>query len=100
MRTAWISDVHLGTPGCQAAALLDFLRTWYWPQSHNDLVQKLPRHRVARALGDDLPACAPVARAASVGPNGTPAADCRRAPAAFTEASHGRLKIVSLISTT
>ena len=25
-RTVWISDLHLGTPGCQAAALLDFLR--------------------------------------------------------------------------
>jgi UDP-2,3-diacylglucosamine pyrophosphatase LpxH len=64
VRSAWISDVHLGTPGCQAAALLDFLRTvdsenlylvgdiidgwqlrrsWYWPQSHNDVVQKLLR---------------------------------------------------------
>jgi len=64
LRTVWISDVHLGTPGCQAAALLDFLRTvecdtlylvgdvidgwqlrrsWYWPQSHNDVVQKLLR---------------------------------------------------------
>lgn len=64
VRTAWISDVHLGTPGCQAQALLDFLkhvdcdtlflvgdiidgwqlrRTWYWPQAHNDVVQKLLR---------------------------------------------------------
>jgi UDP-2,3-diacylglucosamine pyrophosphatase LpxH len=64
MRTVWISDVHLGTPGCQAAALLDFLRevecdtlylvgdivdgwqlrrSWYWPQAHNDVVQKLLR---------------------------------------------------------
>lgn len=64
VRTAWISDVHLGTPGCQADALLDFLkrvecdtlylvgdiidgwqlrRSWYWPQSHNDVVQKLLR---------------------------------------------------------
>ena len=63
-RTLWISDVHLGTPGCQAEALLDFLRrtesdtlflvgdiidgwqlrrSWYWPQSHNDVVQKLLR---------------------------------------------------------
>ena len=25
-RTAWISDAHLGTRGCNAAALLDFLR--------------------------------------------------------------------------
>ena len=61
-RTIFISDLHLGTPGCQAAALLDFLkahpsdnlylvgdivdgwqlrRKWYWPQAHNDVVQKL-----------------------------------------------------------
>ena len=25
-RTVWISDLHLGTPGCQAVALLDFLK--------------------------------------------------------------------------
>ena len=64
VRTVWISDLHLGTPGCQAAALLDFLRSvecetlylvgdiidgwqlrrqWYWPQAHNDVVQKLLR---------------------------------------------------------
>ena len=63
-RTVWISDIHLGTPGCQAHALLDFLRcvraehlflvgdiidgwqlkrSWYWPQAHNDVVQKLLR---------------------------------------------------------
>ena len=63
-RTVWISDLHLGTPGCRAEALLDFLRavgcerlylvgdivdgwqlrrSWYWPQSHNDVVQKLLR---------------------------------------------------------
>jgi UDP-2,3-diacylglucosamine pyrophosphatase LpxH len=64
VRSAWISDLHLGTPGCQAEALLDFLRhldcetlflvgdivdgwqlrrSWYWPQAHNDVVQKLLR---------------------------------------------------------
>ncbi len=64
LRTVWISDTHLGTPGCQAEALLDFLRdvhcetlylvgdivdgwqlrrTWFWPQSHNDIVQKILR---------------------------------------------------------
>ena len=63
-RAIWISDVHLGTRGCQAELLLDFLRatesdhlylvgdivdgwrlrkSWYWPQSHNDVVQKLLR---------------------------------------------------------
>jgi UDP-2,3-diacylglucosamine pyrophosphatase LpxH len=64
VRTVWISDIHLGTPGCQANALLEFLRTtecdtlylvgdiidgwqlrrsWYWPQAHNDVVQKILR---------------------------------------------------------
>jgi UDP-2,3-diacylglucosamine pyrophosphatase LpxH len=64
VRAVFISDLHLGTAGCQAAALLDFLkaypsqslylvgdiidgwqlrRRWYWPQSHNDVVQKLLR---------------------------------------------------------
>jgi UDP-2,3-diacylglucosamine pyrophosphatase LpxH len=63
-RTLFISDVHLGTRGCQAERLLDFLRYndadtiylvgdivdgwqlrtgWYWPQAHNDVVQKLLR---------------------------------------------------------
>jgi UDP-2,3-diacylglucosamine pyrophosphatase LpxH len=64
VRAVFISDVHLGTAGCQAEALLDFLkaypsqnlylvgdiidgwqlrRRWYWPQAHNDVVQKLLR---------------------------------------------------------
>ncbi len=64
LRTGWISDIHLGTRGAQAEALLDFLREhefetlyvvgdlidiWslkrsrYWPQSHNDVIQKLLR---------------------------------------------------------
>jgi UDP-2,3-diacylglucosamine pyrophosphatase LpxH len=63
-RTIWISDTHLGTAGCQAGRLLDFLRRtesdylylvgdiidgwqlrrrWYWHQSHNDVVQKILR---------------------------------------------------------
>ena len=63
-RAVFISDLHLGTPGCQAAALLEFLRhhtcdslylvgdivdgwqlrrRWFWPQLHNDVVQKLLR---------------------------------------------------------
>jgi UDP-2,3-diacylglucosamine pyrophosphatase LpxH len=63
-RALFISDVHLGTKGCQAELLLDFLRVhdadtiylvgdivdgwrlkqhWYWPQAHNDVVQKLLR---------------------------------------------------------
>lgn len=64
VRALFLSDTHLGTRGCQAALLLDFLRDvdadviylvgdivdgwqlrsgWYWPQSHNDVVQKLLR---------------------------------------------------------
>jgi UDP-2,3-diacylglucosamine pyrophosphatase LpxH len=63
-RTIWLSDIHLGTRGCQADMLLDFLKhtesdrlylvgdivdgwrlkkSWYWPQSHNDVVQKVLR---------------------------------------------------------
>jgi len=63
-RAIWISDTHLGTKGCKAAHLLEFLRTheseylylvgdiidgwqirrsWYWHQSHNDVVQKILR---------------------------------------------------------
>jgi len=63
-RTIWISDIHLGTKGCQATILLEFLkateseylflvgdivdgwrlkRAWYWPQAHNDVVQKVLR---------------------------------------------------------
>ena len=60
-RALFISDVHLGTRGCQADRLLDFLRhhdagtiylvgdivdgwalrsSWYWPQAHNDVVYR------------------------------------------------------------
>jgi UDP-2,3-diacylglucosamine pyrophosphatase LpxH len=63
-RSIFISDIHLGTPGCQAGRLLDFLRhtesqylylvgdiidgwqlkrRWYWQQSHNDVIQKVLR---------------------------------------------------------
>ena len=63
-RTLFISDVHLGKRGCRADLFLDFLRHhdadtiyligdiidgwalkggWYWPQSHNDVIQKLLR---------------------------------------------------------
>jgi UDP-2,3-diacylglucosamine pyrophosphatase LpxH len=58
-RTLWVSDIHLGTRGCQADLLLDFLghvhadtyylvgdifdgwvlkKRWYWPQSHNNVL--------------------------------------------------------------
>lgn len=63
-RTIFLSDIHLGTRGCQAERLLSFIRTfeadkiylvgdivdcwalkrgWFWPQTHNDVVQKLLR---------------------------------------------------------
>ncbi len=63
-RTLWLSDFHLGSPMCQGALLLDFLRhneaenlylvgdivdgwalkrSWHWPQLHNDIIQKLLR---------------------------------------------------------
>ena len=63
-RTLFLSDIHLGTKGCQADKVIDFLRAydadtiylvgdvfdgwrlraaWYWPQSHNDVVQKILR---------------------------------------------------------
>lgn len=61
-RTIWISDLHLGTRGCQTKLLLDFLernecdalylvgdvidgwslrRTWYWNEEHNRIVQNI-----------------------------------------------------------
>lgn len=64
LRTIFVSDVHLGTKGCQAHSFLDFIReheadtiyligdivdgwrlraSWHWPQAHNDVVQKLLR---------------------------------------------------------
>ena len=63
-RSIWISDTHLGTRGCKCQLLLDFLRHneseylylvgdlidgwklrrgWFWPQEHNDVVQKVLR---------------------------------------------------------
>jgi UDP-2,3-diacylglucosamine pyrophosphatase LpxH len=61
-RTVWISDTHLGTTGCNAELLHDFLqaikpetlylvgdiidgwrlkRGWYWPARHNDVVRRI-----------------------------------------------------------
>jgi hypothetical protein len=60
VRALFISDVHLGTPGCQADPLVDFFRSheaetlflvgdivdgwrlksnWYWPKAHTDVLQ-------------------------------------------------------------
>ena len=77
-RAIFISDIHLGTRGCKADYLLDFLRHnesdvlylvgdvidgwalrngFYWPQAHNDIVQKVLRKarkgtRVVYVLGN------------------------------------------------
>ena len=61
-RTVWISDVHLGTRGCAADMLIDFLdhvdsetmylvgdiidgwrlkKKFYWPPEHNDIVWRI-----------------------------------------------------------
>lgn len=61
-RTIWISDIHLGTKGCNAAMLIDFLdhtdsetlylvgdiidgwrlkKKFYWPAAHNDVVRRI-----------------------------------------------------------
>ena len=61
-RTIWISDIHLGTRGCNAEMLIDFLdsvdseimylvgdiidgwrlkKKFYWPASHNDIVWRI-----------------------------------------------------------
>ncbi|QYU68947.1 UDP-2,3-diacylglucosamine diphosphatase [Leptolyngbya sp. 15MV] len=61
-RTIWISDIHLGTKGCNAALLIDFLdhtdsetmylvgdiidgwrlkKKFYWPPEHNDVVWRI-----------------------------------------------------------
>lgn len=63
-RSIFLSDLHLGTRNSQADLLLDFLkyneaehiylvgdiidgwqikRGWYWPQAHNDVLQKILR---------------------------------------------------------
>ncbi len=73
VRTVWISDVHLGTRGCNAALLLDFLASiecetlylvgdivdgwrlrkgWYWPDEHNEVVRRVLKmaHRGTRVV--------------------------------------------------
>ncbi len=72
-RTVWISDVHLGTRGCNAVLLVDFLRSiecetlylvgdivdgwrlrrgWYWPDAHNEVVRRILKmaHRGTRVV--------------------------------------------------
>ena len=73
LRTVWISDIHLGTAGCQAEMLCDFLHSiecetlylvgdivdgwrlrkgWYWPDQHNEVVRRLLKmaHRGTRVV--------------------------------------------------
>ena len=63
-KSIFISDVHLGTKGCQAKKLLEFFKnsrsenlylvgdiidvwemqkSFFWPQEHNDVIQKILR---------------------------------------------------------
>mgnify|MGYP000066528234 FL=1 len=72
-RTIFISDVHLGTSGCQAKRLLEFLKVtesdklylvgdivdgwrlrsgWYWPDAHNEVVRRILKmaHRGTRVV--------------------------------------------------
>lgn len=72
-RTIWISDIHLGTKGCNAELLLDFLQStesetlylvgdiidgwrlrkgWYWPDTHNEVVRRILKiaHRGTRVV--------------------------------------------------
>ncbi len=72
-RTIWIFDIHLGTKGCNATLLVDFLRAiecetlylagdivdgwrlkkgWYWPDEHNEVVRCILKmaHRGTRVV--------------------------------------------------
>jgi UDP-2,3-diacylglucosamine pyrophosphatase LpxH len=73
LRTVWISDIHLGTAGCNAGMLCDFLHSiecetlylvgdivdgwrlrkgWYWPDQHNEVIRRLLKmaHRGTRVV--------------------------------------------------
>ena len=64
-RSIFISDIHLGTRGCQAEAVTEFLKLntcdnlylvgdivdgwrlnkrWYWPQSHSNVIRRILTH--------------------------------------------------------
>lgn len=72
-RTVFISDIHLGTRGCNAELLLDFLHSiecetlylvgdivdgwrlkkgWYWPDAHSEVVRRILKlaHRGTRVI--------------------------------------------------
>ena len=73
LRTVWVSDIHLGTAGCQADLLCDFLHSiecetlylvgdivdgwrlrkgWYWPDQHNEVIRRVLKmaHRGTRVI--------------------------------------------------
>jgi UDP-2,3-diacylglucosamine pyrophosphatase LpxH len=72
-RTVWISDIHLGTRGCNAEMLVSFLKSietetlylvgdiidgwrlrkgWYWPDMHNEVIRRILKmaHRGTRVV--------------------------------------------------
>jgi UDP-2,3-diacylglucosamine pyrophosphatase LpxH len=72
-RTVWISDIHLGTRGCNAEMLVSFLRSietetlylvgdiidgwrlkkgWFWPDAHNEVLRRILKqaHRGTRVV--------------------------------------------------
>jgi UDP-2,3-diacylglucosamine pyrophosphatase LpxH len=72
-RAVWISDIHLGTSGCNAELLTDFLRSiecetlylvgdiidgwrlkkgWFWPDAHNEVLRRILKmaHRGTRVV--------------------------------------------------
>jgi UDP-2,3-diacylglucosamine pyrophosphatase LpxH len=72
-RTVWISDVHLGTRGCNAEMLVDFLcsvqcdtlylvgdiidgwqlrKSWHWPEAHNEVIRRVLKmaHKGTRVI--------------------------------------------------
>lgn len=72
-RTVWISDIHLGTRGCNATMLVSFLRSidcqtlyltgdivdgwrlrkgWFWPDAHNEVLRRILKmaHRGTRVV--------------------------------------------------
>ena len=72
-RAVWISDIHLGTRGCNAEMLVSFLRSietdtlylvgdiidgwrlkkgWFWPDAHNEVLRRVLKkaHRGTRVV--------------------------------------------------
>ena len=112
VRSVWISDVHLGTPGCKAGALLAFLKQvqcdnlflvgdivdgWqlrrcrYWPRAHNAVVQKLLRKARKGTRVVFIPATTTSSRAAtsaaSSAASSSRTSGCTRPPTAASSGS-------------